>query len=568
LQVLKRLVIRDFGIIENLEWRPGPGLNIITGETGAGKSLVLDALDVLLGRRVGQDVIRAGSSTASIEAELGLPASQGVETVLLLRREVERTGRGSAQVDGRVVPVKSLREAAGLAFDLHGPNQQFSLLESSEQLSLLDAYAGTLPLRNDFSATAEKLMETRAQLETVLTDEQQLARRRDLLQFEAGEISAAALDPDEAAALEEENNLLTNMEKLRELVCLARGHLSGEDVGAQSVVDGLGEAVAHLTEAAHLDRRLDALAQTVEAAFIQAEDAGRELSSYCDSLEYDPERHEQVQARLGLIKSLKKKYGGTVDAVIAHGVRAEAELASLDTSDAYRAGLERDEAQLRAELAVLGEQLSAQRHVAAEALSAEVERELHELNMGGTGFMVSFDLVEEDEDLTLADGTVCGFTRDGIDDVEFLIRPNPGEPFLPLARIASTGETSRLMLALRCALVRGDAVPTLVFDEIDMGIGGRSGEIIGKKLALLARRHQVICITHLPQVAAYGDTQYSVEKRVVGERTFAVLHELTRSAREAELSEMLGSLGEPSMFGAQELLQRARAWKESAPQLQ
>jgi DNA repair protein RecN (Recombination protein N) len=190
-----------------------------------------------------------------------------------------------------------------------------------------------------------------------------------------------------------------------------------------------------------------------------------------------------------------------------------------------------------------------------------VERELSDLNMSGTGFMVSFGLIEGDDDLTLSDGSTCGFSRDGIDDLEFLIRPNLGEPFLPLSRTASTGETSRLMLAMRCALSRGGPVPTLVFDEIDMGVGGRSGEIIGKKLSLLAREHQVICITHLPQVAAYGDTQYSVQKKVAGDRTFVEIVALFGKEREAELSDMLGSLGEPSMFGAQELLARASAWK-------
>lgn len=562
--MLKRLTIRDFGIIENLEWRPGPGLNVITGETGAGKSLVLDALDVLLGRRVGQDVIRTGSAAAVIEAEVVPTAHTGQVDVLTIRREVERSGRGGAYVDGRAVPVKTLKETAGSAFDLHGPNQQFSLLQSGEQLALLDAYAGTESMRDEFATLAGRLTETRMRLRSLLTDEQQLARRRDLLAFEAAEIRAAALAPGEEAALAEEYTLLANVEKLRESVSESWERLYGGEQGAPSGADSLGEALVRLREAAHLDRRLEGLVQTVEAALIQVEDAGRELSSYRDSLEYDPARHEQVQARLDLLRSLKKKYGGTVDAVIAHGTRAEAELASLDSSDEYRAHLERDVEQQRSELAALGERLSERRRDAAESLSAAVERELLDLNMGGTGFMVSFSLVEGEDDLTLADSTTCGFTRDGIDDIEFLIRPNPGEPFLPLSRTASTGETSRLMLAVRCALSRGGTVPTLVFDEIDMGIGGRSGEVIGKKLALLARRHQVICITHLPQVAAYGDTQYSVQKRVVDERTFVALTQLSGAAREMELSEMLGSLGEPSMFGAQELLQRARAWKGTA----
>jgi DNA repair protein RecN (Recombination protein N) len=559
--VLKRLTIRDFGIIEYLEWRPGAGLNVITGETGAGKSLVLDALDVLLGRRVGQDVIRTGCSAAVIEADIAPPSAGATPVALTIRREIERSGRGSAYVDGRPVPVRNLKELAASAFDLHGPNQQFALLEAGEQLALLDVFAGTEAMRAEFAVLAASLVETRTRLRTLLTDERELARRRDLLAFEAGEIRTAAPVAGEEAALEDEDNLLANMEKLRESVSHAWERLYGGEQEGPSATDSLGEALLRLREAAHLDHRLDGLVQLVESAQIQVEDSGRELGSYRDALEYDPARHEQVQARLDLLRTLKKKYGGTLEAVLAHAERAEAELASLDSSDEYRAHLEREEAKLRDQLSALGEQLSGRRREAAEDLSAAVERELKDLNMGGTGFMVSFALVEGEGDLTLSDGSACGFTRDGIDDVEFLIRPNPGEPFLPLSRTASTGETSRLMLAVRCALSRGGPVPTLVFDEIDMGIGGRSGEVIGKKLALLARQHQVICITHLPQVAAYGEAQFSVQKKVVGDRTFVELTELCGVARESELSDMLGSLGEPSMCGAQELLQRARAWK-------
>ena len=559
--MLRRLIIRDFGIIENLEWRPSTGLNVLTGETGAGKSLVLDALDVLLGRRVGQEVIRSGASAAVIEAEVSLPGADDTADSVTLRREVERSGRGSASIDRRVVPVRTLREFAASAFDLHGPNQQFSLMDVSEQLALLDTYAGTSSLRAEFAVAAAKLADTRNRLKTLVTDEQQLARRRDLLAYEAGEIRAAALVPGEEAELQEESDLLANVERRRVAVAQAWEQICGGERGVPSGSDSIEEGLQQLRDAARMDRRLENLVRTVESALIQIEDAGRELASYRDSLEYDPARHEQVQARLDLLRSLKKKYGGTVEAVLAHAEEAEKELTSLESSEEYREHLEREEASLRAELVGFGEQLSVRRRAAGESLSAAVERELSDLNMGDTGFMVSFGFIEADDDLVLSDGSTCGFSNSGIDDVEFLIRPNPGEPFLPLSRTASTGETSRLMLAVRCALSRGGPVPTLVFDEIDMGVGGRSGEIIGKKLALLARQHQVVCITHLPQVAAYGDSQYSVQKRVAGDRTFVEITALQGAERESELSDMLGSLGEPSVFGAQELLQRARAWK-------
>jgi DNA repair protein RecN (Recombination protein N) len=303
-RVLKRLTIRDFGIIENLEWRPSTGLNVLTGETGAGKSLVLDALDVLLGRRVGQEVIRSGASTAVIEADVVLPADSSTDDgqAVTLRREVERSGRGSAAIDGRGVPVKTLRELAVSAFDLHGPNQQFSLLDASEQLALLDAFAGGGALRDEFAAVAARLTETRKRLGSLLTDERELARRRDTLAFEAGEIRSAAPAPGEDAELEQQSSVFSNMERLREAVALAWEQICGGEQGVPSGSDRIGEGLLRLRDAAQLDRRLEGLTQQVESALIQVEEVGRELASYRDSLEYDPERHEQIQARLDLLR--------------------------------------------------------------------------------------------------------------------------------------------------------------------------------------------------------------------------------------------------------------------------
>ncbi len=564
--MLKSLTVRDFGIIECLEWRPSAGLNVLTGETGAGKSLVLDAIDVLLGRRAGQEIVRSGASSAVVEAEIVFSAEgEGAPgRVVGIRREVERSGRGNAYVDGKAVPLRVLKEIGGSSFDLHGPTQQFSLLDPNEQLLLVDAFAGADAVRLEFAAVAEKFAETRKRLQSAVTDRRDLERRRDTLSFEAGEIRAAAPGVGEDDELEAESNLLGNMERLRSAVSAACELIYSGEQGMPSGCDRVAEGLTQLREAAAIDRRLDSGLQAVESALLQLEDAARDLATYRDGLEYDAARHELVQARLDLLRRLKKKYGGSIESVLQHALEAEQELASLDSGEEQRGHLAAELEVLRGRLSELGERLSAQRREAADALSSIVERELAELNMGGTGFMVSFALVEADDELTLADGTKCGFTRMGIDDVEFLIRPNPGEPFMPLSRIASTGETSRLMLALRCALTREGEIPTLIFDEIDMGIGGRSGEVIGRKLARLARRHQVLCVTHLPQVAAFGDSHYRVQKRVAGARTFVELSLLEGVDRERELSDMLGSLGEPSMFGAQELLQRARTLKASA----
>ncbi len=568
--MLKRLSIRDFGIIDDVAWQPSPGLNVLTGETGAGKSLVLDALDVLAGRRAGQEVVRTGAAASCIEAEVTRPDDDDASShsgLLVIRREVERSGRGTATVDGRAVPVRGLRELAVRLFDLHGPNQQFALLDTREQLLLLDDYAGCASARAAFALLAERLRDVRARLQAVATDDRQAARKRDLLSFEAGEIEAADLKPGEDEELEQESSRLAHIEKLRAAVGAACEELYGGEGTVPSGSDRLGEGLRQVRDAASIDRTLVPLAEAVESALCQVEDAARELATYRDSLEYDAERQEQVLARLDLIRTLKKKYGGTLETVLAYAEAARKQLATLESSDEQRERLAATEAVLCAELAEAGERLSHLRREAAAGLSHAVEAELGDLLMAGTGFMVSFAPIDG-ADLELPDGSRCGFTSDGIDDIEFLIRPNPGEPFMPLARSASTGETSRLMLAVRCALSRGGGAGglTLVFDEIDIGVGGRSGEVIGRKLAGLARNHQVICITHLPQVAAYGDAQYTVEKKVKDNRTSVAVTLVEGDPREAELSAMLGSLGEPSLFGARELLQRARAWKGEAAQ--
>lgn len=572
--MLNKLTIRDFGIIERLEWSPRAGLNVLTGETGAGKSLVLDALDVLMGRRVGQEVIRTGADLAALEAELSVPPSGPARDAfveagcdgssVVLSREIERNGRGVATMNGRAVPVRSLRDLATHLFDLHGPNQQFSLLDSRQQLLLLDAFGNLAGLREEFAVAAARLRDTRRRIQALTTDERELARRRDMLAFEAGEIRKADLKPDEESLLLDETALLSNIERLREAVSVAFEELQGGDASSPSGSDRIGQAARRVREAAGMDPRLTGLAETVESALYQLEDSSRELSSYRDSLDYDPRRHEDVEMRLDLIRSLKRKYGDSIDAVLAYAERAEDELASLDRGDEDREHLEHQEQEQSREVAGLGQQLSARREEIAGSLSATVEAELSDLNMSDTGFMVSFRPVEGGDTIELDDGTECAFNATGSDDLEFLIRPNPGEPFMPLSRTASTGETSRLMLAVRCALSHGDSVPTLVFDEIDIGVGGRSGEVIGRKLAGLANDRQVICITHLPQVAAYGETQFTVQKKVIGERTLVELRELQGEAREAELSDMLGSLGEPSLFGARELLARAKTWKEGS----
>jgi DNA repair protein RecN (Recombination protein N) len=357
--------------------------------------------------------------------------------------------------------------------------------------------------------------------------------------------------------------MLRNMEKLKSLSQLAYQAVYKGDGSAPSAIDRLGEAVQLLKDLVQSDAGSADLLKEAESTLYSVEDISRELRTYNDRLEDDPARLEQVERRLDLVRSLKRKYGATVPEIFQYAADAEKELNHVNLRAEARAQLQEECGALKEEIGTLGYRLSKIRHKAAGGLTREIEKELGQLNMAEVGFRVLFSQFETRDQLVLPDGCSCGFGKSGIDKVEFQVTTNPGEPPKPLAKIASTGETSRLMLAIKSALSGADATPTLVFDEIDIGIGGRSGEVVGRKLSNLSRKHQVICVTHLPQVAAFADSHYYVHKRLADNRASASISSLSGNERLEEISAMLGSLSEPALESAQELLERAQAWKRS-----
>jgi DNA repair protein RecN (Recombination protein N) len=591
--MLEEIDIRNFAVAEHVRIRLAPGFNAITGETGAGKSIIIDALGLLLGGRADPDAVRAGAAAARVEGvfridgepdaalaealtEAGIEPEDGL---LIVSREVPRQGRSVARVNGRAA-VQSMLAALGRRLvDIHGQADTLSILRPTEHLGYLDRYAGLDDRRAAVAALATELREVRAEIRRLSEDDRERARRLDRLAYEAQEIADARLRPGEEEDLREERRLLASAEDLARLSDATVVALTGGGRTA-SAVDALGAAAENLDQLARLDERMAETAALAATLQSQAYELARDMRAYREAIEYNPRRLEQIEERLSLLAALKRKYGATVDEVIAYGERARDELADLESSEERIAELREEEQRLVARLGEAAQALSKERRGAAVRLAEAVRREIADLRLTGGRFAVRFECREdpegvpvtlpteqmagEDADSVPARTFVAACDRTGVDRVEFYVTLNPGEPLRPLAKVASGGETARLILALKTILGAADAVPTLVFDEVDVGIGGRSGQTVGEKLAALGAHHQVICITHLPQVAAQAGHHLAVIKRVEGDRTFTEVRDLEGEERRQELAAMLGGATEAHLAAASEMLARASG-RRAAP---
>ncbi len=578
--MLLELRVRNLGIIDELNWRLEPGLNVITGETGAGKSLVIDAVETLLGGKADDESIRHGASEAVIEgvfalgkggsfarmreflAEKGLAAD---EETLVIKCEFRRQGRSTIRMNGQAVPRSLLGQMEHFLIDIHGQSEHLSLLDRKFHLDFMDAYAHNMEPRSDFAARAAELRNMEQELRALSEEERDRARREEYLRFQIDEISRARLREGEEEELLTERNVLSSCEKLKTYSYEAYQSLQGDNdaLSPSSAVDRLSQAMQSLKKIVELDPTLKKQLDFLEEALYGLEEAGRDIRSYGDRLEYDPARLEEVELRLELIRNLKRKYGQTIAEILGHLGKAEGELEGLSHSSQRRAELEEQRRHLKEEMGKTAFALSKARSQVAGKLVSEVKKELSELNMPQVDFEVAITQLQSEDGIPLPDGKTYAFTNEGVDSVEFIASTNPGEPLKPLARIASTGEMSRFMLALKSALSAADSTPVLVFDEIDIGIGGRSGEIIGKKLWALARSHQVICVTHLPQIAAFADAHYRVNKEASGERTVTRLESLRDDSHLREIAAMLGGAqySETSLENTRELIAKAESWK-------
>jgi len=574
--MLTELRIRDFAIIDELTLVCGPGFVVFTGETGAGKSILIDAVEVLLGGRAEVTMIRSEAPAALIEGTFTLGPGGGeaarrlleaeglleeAET-LVLSREIRREGRTVGRVNGRAVSVSLLRSLGEFLVDVHGQSEHLSLLRVREHLSLLDRYAQVEGLRREFSAGYSGLESVRRELKQLREAERDASRRSELLAFQVNEIEAASLRPGEEVELLEERVRLANAEQLASLAEKAVAALDETVENRSSATDRLGEAAQAVAALARIDGTLSGSEAEAQALLEQAGDLARRLRVYREGIESSPKRLDEVEERIGLIRSLQRKYGDTMEAVLARAAAARDELETITHAGERIAALEKEESRQLNGLGEIGGRLSQARRAAGESLARAIEAELGDLRMGGARFSVDLAWEDDPAGAPVGDRRV-GFGPEGLDRVEFLVAPNPGEGLKPLVKIASGGETSRMMLGLKGVLARADQTPTLIFDEIDQGIGGRVGAIVGRKLWGLARNHQVLCVTHLPQLAAFGDQHFKVEKRVTQGRTATSVRAVEGEGRIAELAQMLGADSEASQRSAAELLEQAAKAKET-----
>ena len=570
--MLTELRIENFAIIDQLELQFGAGLAVFTGETGAGKSIIIDALETVLGNRADSTFIRSGAERASVEATFHLadpvriPIHELLQTEELLDdpdfvtlgRELRLNGRNVARVNGRSVNVNLLHEIGEYLVDIHGQSQHLSLLRVRQHLGLLDGFADTEELLGAYQETYRKLQAVRRELEALRQSEREAARRSDLLTYQVEEIDAAHLKTGEEEGLREERTRLANAEGLANLSQQALQLLDDGNPESPAITDLLGEVVDALQDLARIDSGQAAISTQATTIFEEVADLSRELRDYLESVEFNPKRLEQVEERLDLINSLKRKYGDTIEAILAAADQARQELENITHAEERTQELQVEQNNLLTQLAKRGLALSKKRRDAAEQLARAIETELDDLRMPGARFQVAFERRTSPDGVPLPDGERLAFDLTGLENVEFLVETNPGEGLKPLVKIASGGETARLMLALKNVLAKADHVPTLIFDEIDQGIGGRVGTVVGHKLWQLTNRHQVLCITHLPQLAAFGQQHFQVQKQIEGGRTTTAVHSVEGEARLNELAQMLGEISLGTLKSAQEILQSAR----------
>jgi DNA repair protein RecN (Recombination protein N) len=549
--MLASLRIRNLALVEDLEWTLGPGFTAITGETGSGKSIIIGALKLLLGERADKTLIRSGAESCAVEAlfqlddpalinarleEIGAePCNEGA---LILKRSFTVAGANRQFVNASPTTLAVLKGLGDLLVDLHGPHDHQSLLSNEKQLELLDAYAGAGAARGAYAGQYAALNDLLAEHAGLSASEASLERELDLLRHQVAEIETAALQPGEEEAALARYNIASNSRRLLEISAAIIQRVSEAD---DSLLSGLGEVQRQFRELEKLDPSMAGLAQSHANAVMELEEVARSLRSYSEGLEIDPAQLAALEERVSLFETLKRKYGPTLESVIAFGDEAAGRLRKIESRGEELARLERAIAEGRETLAALGAKLTKLRAAAAPKLAAGIQGQLRDLGFKKSEFAIALRPLEKPG-------------ASGCESAEFLFAPNPGEPAKALKLIASSGEISRVMLAVKSSLAAQDRIPLLVFDEIDANVGGEIAHAVGAKMQSLGKAHQVLCITHLPQVAAAAAAQFVVAKQYTGERTISLLAEVKGKGRIEEIARMLGGKSDSALAHARTLL--------------
>lgn len=565
--MLRELHIQNLAIIQDLLLDFSPGLVVFTGETGAGKSIILDAISTVIGGRVDGTLVRKGSDRAIVEAvfEFDEHAILVLQPLLeheglwegtpqvTLAREIRLEGRNIARVNGRSVSVSLQSEIGSVLVDLHGQSEHLSLLKVRYHIDLLDRFAHNAELLNEYKATYTAWSARNREIRSLWEMEKTSRDRADMLRYQIQEIETAKINLDEEDGLRQERTRLANAEALSVLTRQALALIDEGDGESAPATDLLGQAAHSLSELGRIDEQMQEVAERANEALSGLSDIAYELRSYGEAIEFNPTRLDQIEERINALNLLKRKYGGTLASVLEHLDNARVELEKVGNVESEIEQLNTEIIRLKEQLSALAGSLSVGRKAAAGELENGIETQLNRLQMVNAKFKVSFNHSHDFEGLSI-EGERVAFDSTGVDKVEFLVETNVGEGFKPLVRIASGGETSRLMLALKHVLAKADQVDTLIFDEIDSGIGGRVGATVGGMLWQLSREHQVMCVTHLPQLAAYGDQHFHVTKQELDQRTYTKVEELFGDERVAELASMIGSKSSGTLSSAAEIL--------------
>lgn len=563
--MLSEISIKNFAIIEKLDVTFENGLTVLTGETGAGKSIIIDAVQLLAGGRGSQEFIRHGAKKAELEGlftvedpahpVIGKLAEAGIEVeggVIILRRDLNANGKTVCRINGTLVTIAMLREIGSQLIDIHGQHENQELMHDKRHIRLLDHFAGEKLVRtySDYTELYDRYRKLKRKLEAASENEQQVAQRIDLYSFQLKEIDAAALVMGEEEELEEEKQKLQNFNRLYERLNNAYESISGDS----HALDWVGSAMSDIEDATSVDKELQPHAETVATSFYSLQETAHELKNRLDEMEFDPVRLEAVEGRIALLFSLKRKYGKTIEDILLYRHKIADELENLLSRDErLTAGQEKLD-QLLQDLEVEATELSIIRQEASAGLDQAIMEQLQQLHMGKAAFKVSIK--------KKAAGI---FDANGRDDVQFLISTNVGEPLKPLTKVASGGELSRIMLALKTIFSKHQGITSLIFDEVDTGVSGRVAQAIAEKIAMIAMHSQVLCISHLPQVAAMADQHYLIRKEVKEDRTSTAIQDIGRSERTEELSRMLSGaeITPLTLKHAEELLTLANERKKT-----
>ncbi|HHY97309.1 MAG TPA: DNA repair protein RecN [Firmicutes bacterium] len=572
--MLQDLHVSNFGLIEDLTIMFDRGLNVLTGETGAGKTMIVDAISLLLGGRGSSEMIRQGSDSAFIECSFYVPPGSQTakqltdagfppdsDGLLVFSREITSSGRSRCKVNGNLTTAGVMSQIGSYLVDIHGQHEHQSLLRPDKQLELLDAFAGPeiLLLRGRVEDLVKKLRDLTKELETVTADGKQLASKVELLRFELDEIRSARLAADEEEKLSSERTILANSEKLYSHATKAYSLLYSGDGEHMAAQDLLALSLSELQAALALDPSLQPLCEALEGALTQITEVSRDVRGYADRIEFRPDRLAEVESRLALIQRLRRKYGKTVAELMEYAEKIESELSRISNSSERASLLKKEIDKIKGELGELCGSLSRMRKEVAKELSNRISRELNDLAMQDAVFEINFTSRESPDGIPV-NGKLLDLGPKGVDQVEFLISANPGEEPKPLSRVASGGELSRIMLAIRTVLAEADEILTLIFDEIDAGIGGRAAAKVAQKLASIGKVRQVLCVTHLAQIAGAGDSHFYISKEVIGGRTRSNVAKLEDQERVVELARMLSGneTSEITLRHAREILENAR----------